>query len=139
MKKRRIILLWLFVGMLLVPGCTLKNAEASSENQSDTAINSEEQTVKDISAMLTDRDKDIGYDEEDSTLITLADNDTLCDSDAVQISENTVTITEEGTYILSGTLSNGTIIVDAEDTDKIQIVLNGVEITSAQSAAIYVR
>lgn len=139
MKKRRIILLWLFAGMLLVPGCTLKNAEASSENQSDTATNSEEQTVNDISEMFTDRDKEIGYDEEDSALITLADNGTLCDSDAVQISENTVTITEEGTYILSGTLSNGMIIVDAEDTDKIQIVLNGVEITSAQSAAIYVR
>ena len=52
MKKRRIILLWLFAGMLLVPGCTLKNAEASSENQSDTATNSEEQTVKDIQKCL---------------------------------------------------------------------------------------
>ena len=29
--------------------------------------------------------------------------------------------------------------MDAEDTDKVQIVLNGVKITSEQSAAIYVR
>ena len=42
---------------------------------------------------------------------------------AVQISGSTVTISDEGTYILSGTLNNGMIIVDAEKTDKLQIVL----------------
>ena len=39
---------------------------------------------------------------------------------------------------MSGTLHDGQIIVNAEDTDKVQLVLNGVNITSATSAAIYV-
>ena len=42
----------------------------------------------------------------------------------LQIDENVVTITEEGTYILSGSLSDGMVIVNAEDTDKIQLVLD---------------
>ena len=61
----------------------------------------------------------------------------MCSSD-LQISGSTVTITDEGSYILSGTLNNGMIIVDAEDTDKVQLVLNGVNITNDTSAAIYV-
>ena len=72
-------------------------------------------------------------------MIKLSDDSTTCDSDAVQISGNTVTIIDEGTYILSGTLTDGMVIVDAEDTDKVQLVLDGVDITSAESAAIYVR
>lgn len=88
--------------------------------------------------MFTDRDLEIGYDEETSTKITLSGDSASSDSDAVQISGSTVTITDEGTYILSGTLDDGMIIINAEDTDKIQLVLDGVQITSSTSAAIYV-
>ena len=42
-------------------------------------------------------------------------------------------------YVLSGALSDGMVIVDAEDTDKIQFVLKDVSISNAQSAALYVR
>lgn len=88
--------------------------------------------------MFTDRDLEIGYDEETSAQITLSGDSASSDSDAVQISGSTVTITDEGTYILSGTLSNGMIVVSAEDADKVQLVLNGVEITNDTSAAIYI-
>ena len=46
---------------------------------------------------------------------------------------------DEGTYILSGTLNEGMIIVDTEKTDKIQLILDGVSIYSETSAALYVR
>ena len=88
--------------------------------------------------MFTDRDMEIGYDEETSARITLSGTSVSSDSDAVQISGTTVTITDEGIYILSGTLNDGMIVVSAEDTDKIQLVLDNVEITNSISAAIYV-
>lgn len=56
----------------------------------------------------------------------------------MQISGSTVTITDEGTYILSGTLNDGMIVVSGEDTDKIRLVLDNVEIKSSDSAAVYV-
>ena len=55
------------------------------------------------------------------------------------IDGSTIIITAEGTYILSGTLTDGTIVVDTDDSAKVQIVLNGAEITSSDSAALYVK
>ncbi len=51
---------------------------------------------------------------------------------------NDYTISAAGTYLLSGTL-NATLYVDAANTDKIQLVLNGVEIHSSSGPAIYVK
>lgn len=88
--------------------------------------------------MFTDKDMEIGYNEETSTWITLSGDNASSNSDTVQVSGSTVTITDAGTYILSGSLEDGMIIVNAEDTDKVQLVLKGVQITSSTSAAIYV-
>lgn len=44
---------------------------------------------------------------------------------------------DEGTYLVSGALTDGQIVVDAGDTDKVQIVLAGASLTCADSAAIY--
>ena len=49
-----------------------------------------------------------------------------------------VTISAGGTYLISGSLSNGQIVVDAPDTDVVRLVLNGVDITSATGPAIQV-
>ncbi len=89
--------------------------------------------------MFTDRDMEASYDEEASTVITLSGSSASSDSDAVSIDGSTVTISGEGTYILEGTLTDGMIIVDTEDSDKVQLVLDGVNIANADSAAIYAR
>ena len=73
-----------------------------------------------------------------SAHIRLTGSTAECSSNAVRISGSTVTILDEGTYILSGTLDNGMIVVDAEKTDKTQLVLNGVTIHSETSAPIYI-
>ena len=49
-----------------------------------------------------------------------------------------MTITAAGTYVLSGSLNNGSVIVDAAKDDKVQLVLDGVEINADTFAAIYV-
>lgn len=144
MRKRE-VLLFFMMGTLMLSGCstqteqnTQQNTEQSTSTESSSAV-SNAVTEIDTSDMFSDRDKEVGYEESESVAISLADNGSSCESDAVSITENTVTIKEEGTYILSGSLSNGMVIVEAEDTDKIQLVLNGVSISSTQSAALYVR
>ena len=146
--KGKEILAFLLTGTMLLTGCWAGSSVSALEN-ADDAAESTESAAKEVSGnssngldtsdMFTDRDKEIGYDEEKSAYITLSDDESICDSDAVWVDGETITITDEGTYILSGELTDGMIIVDAEDTDKVQIVLNGVKITSEQSAAIYVR
>lgn len=135
--KRKVVLAFLLTGALVLSGCSKTN-NSNETSSGSTSTDSSAQGI-DVSNMFSDRDKEIGYDEENSTVIKLSDDSTTCDSDAVQILGNTVTIIDEGTYILSGTLTDGMVIVDAEDTDKVQLVLDGVDITSAESAAIYVR
>ena len=93
----------------------------------------------DASEWITDRDKEIGYDESGAISITLSGEGIVCNSPLVEVSGSTATITGEGTFLLSGSLTDGQIIVDAEKSDEIQLVLDGVDIHCGTSAAIYVR
>lgn len=96
----------------------------------------------------TDETKDGGAEtdetkaDESETDGTKADesvtNETETASSGVSISGNIITITKEGTYVLSGALSEGQIVVDA-DSAKVQLVLDNADITCASSAAIYVK
>lgn len=89
--------------------------------------------------MFTERDKNSDYDEKEYVRIELSGNTAKSDSDCVLISESTVTITKEGSYIISGSLEDGMIIVDTEDSAKIQLILSGADIQSNTSAALYIR
>ena len=88
--------------------------------------------------MFTDRDSKTEYDESKAVSIQLNGTSAISSSNSVKISGSIVTITEEATYVISGTLADGMIIVNAGDTAKLQIVLNGVDITSKTSAALYI-
>ena len=137
--RKKTIILFLTMGALMLSGCNTKIGNTTQQTTESSTTTSSSITETDTSDMFSDRDKEVGYDESESVTISLADNSSSCESDAVSITENTITIKDEGTYILSGSLSDGMIIVEAEDTDKVQIVLNGVSISNDQSAALYVR
>lgn len=55
----------------------------------------------------------------------------------ITLSES-ITITEGGSHVITGTLADGQIVVDTNETDVI-LVLNGVDITNNSGAAIYVQ
>ena len=143
MKRIVSVLAALMLLLSVFAGCTSQSAaEATQANASPgttaTTVLASDTAATD-STMFTDRDKEIGYSEATSTIVTLADNATTVNGAGATVAENTITISAEGTYIFSGSLSNGQIIVDAADDAKIQIVLNGVDITNESSAAIYVK
>lgn len=88
--------------------------------------------------MFTTRDETPDYDKEDAIYVNLSGNTASCEADGVTIAANVVTITKEGTYVLTGTL-DGQIIINAEKTEKIQLVLDGATVTNTSSAAIYIK
>ena len=90
------------------------------------------------SELFSDRDLSGEYDASEAVTVTLDGTSAQAASDAVEINGSDITITAGGTYILSGTLENGSIIVNAGDEDKVQLVLDGVSIHSETFAAIYV-
>ena len=163
-----------------VTACSTVKNSGTEISAAQTSVGlADEATVNGIYSyddMFTERDLDVGYDEnsavkinlaDDSTTVTVGDdtetdaskadetkaddsktdetkadesetNETENAASGVYISGNIITITKEGTYVLSGALSEGQIIVDA-DSAKVQLVLDNADITCASSAAIYVK
>lgn len=118
-------------------GDSSKNStEETTAGISDNSTGSIPVSVED---MFSDRDMEIGYDEQSAINIKLENDSVSCDDSGVTIDGTVVTISREGVYVLSGTLSEGQIIVDTGDTDKVQLVLKNVDITCKSSAAIYVK
>ncbi len=122
------------------------SAETSNETTSEQAVNvdaSSESTTETISANTTsmdfeysDRDQDPSYDEAEATAITLSNSDAEIEGDGATADSNVVTITEEGTYVVSGTSSNCQIVIAADDESKVQLVLDGVDITCESGPCI---
>ncbi len=54
------------------------------------------------------------------------------------VSNQDMTIDTEGVYVLSGTATNVTIIVDVDDSEKVQLVLDSVDITNTDAPVVYV-
>ena len=101
--KRTQAMSLLLVGILALTGCS---AAGTADTGSAAAAASSTSTAQTLSAvdtanMFSSRDVEVGYNEETCTKITLSGDGASSDSDAVQIDGSTVTITDEGTYLLS--------------------------------------
>lgn len=133
---------------MTVTACSGTAADSTDTTESQQAVSTGDTLSYDD--MFTDRDLDVGYEESDSVKISLSDDSTTVSSgssdnsstddtvDGVTVDGNVITITSGGTYIISGTLTEGQLVVDADD-EKVQIVLDNADITCATSAAIYVK
>ena len=88
--------------------------------------------------MFTQRDSDPSYNESAAVKITLKGSSAAASSDAVKINNGVVKLTEAATYLVSGTLDDGMLVVDAPKDAKVQIVLNGANITSETYAPLLV-
>lgn len=135
--KNRTLFVLLLAGTLALTGCGKASTNDTEETENtngqtvvSTIINEEE--------MFTDRDFRTEYDVEKAVSVTLDTDTIVCKSDAVKIKDTTITLSEEGTYVFSGTLNDGMIVVDADKSAKLQIVLNNASITSRSSAPLYI-
>lgn len=114
-----------------------ENTETPGESQGAEAAEETDFSQTDAD-MFTDRDQRTAYEEEDSVLIQLNGDSASASSDSVRISGSTITITEEAVYVITGTLDDGMIVVDAPDSAKLQLVLEDADIHSETSAPLYI-
>ncbi len=118
MKRNSLILSMLF--LLTLAGC--------SENKIPNEIPEfKEESVEDLldSDIFSSRDLRTEIDLTEATYITLNNND--------------IEITEEGIYVLDGSINDGQIVINASSDDKIQLIFNNISIYNSKCAAIYVQ
>ena len=105
----------LFAGQIFT-GALVSAAQAASSG-------AETYTLED---QFTDRDLEQTPDLSEAVVLTVADG-------------TDITITEAGVYVLSGTASEVTVFVEALDDAKVQLVLDGLNLTNSDSPCIYVK
>ena len=132
MKKTRMpIALFIIFALVFAAGCQSAEAAASAANSNDTllvaaqTVAAESAAVQLSSETYSDRDLDASYDA----------------GEAVSVDLSTVagdyTITSAGVYVFTGTLADGSIVVNAGEEDKVQIVLSNASIANSDGSAIY--
>lgn len=129
---------------------TLKES-GSTESQAETAgfssaveeisisePMSNENNANNYDSLFSDRDTEQNIPDGNNIDGEIILNKTSAESDAegIQIDGSNITVTAGGIYKISGTLDDGQIIVNAP-SEKVQLILDGVNITCSNSSPIY--
>ena len=135
-------------------GCADNNSSSTAESTQTTAATSElesESTTTDsehsestVATPLSDSEQRVAYDDDDKTStydtfdaeITLSGTtaDVTGNTNAVSVSDRTVTIQNGGTYRITGTWKDGQLRVTG--SEKVKLYFDGVSITNSNGAAL---
>lgn len=134
-KKYAAAALSIIIAAFSMAGCSL-NSELSSDKTSSAS--SSQTTQSDIDTSISAADLDVGYDESASCSIALSGTTAEISGSGAELSDGDLHITAAGTYILSGELSDGQIIVDADKESEVKLVFSGVKVSCSDNAALFI-
>lgn len=106
--------------------CGSNETIAETPSPTATELQASVETAAVDSSMFTKRDSSTDYDEAAAQYIDL------------DAQTGDITLTEAGDYVLSGTLTDGSVIINAPEDAKLHLILNGAHIASQSAAALYV-
>lgn len=101
-----------------------------------SALALDEESTDEISEF-DEEESDYIWNEDDVIQITMSDNSTSSAS-GITVSGDTITITSAGTYSLTGSLSDGQIIVNVVEEELVRLLFNGINIHCSSNAPVYV-
>lgn len=79
------------------------------------------------------------YDEKEAVKVEFSEGSVNIKGEGASADGTVVNITKAGTYVLSGTCKNGRVIVEVPESDKVQLVFNGLKLVCETSAPIYIK
>ncbi|WP_068777164.1 carbohydrate-binding domain-containing protein [Paenibacillus sp. FJAT-26967] len=137
-NTKKIRLLALLCAVML-PACQSQGATQTDTSSASPAAMQSQVSTEPVPVSYSKDDENIDWKAASPNYIELSAAGADITGTGAAAKDRTLTITAAGTYVLSGLWDGGQIVVDAPKEDKVWLVLNGVEITSKVSAAIYVK
>ena len=137
-KVRNIVLVVLVFAIVIgavVWYITTNNDDSISDNNTDINLDT---NVDSSSVELDEYDLSETLPSEYVT-ITLTDSSATSSSNNVKITDNSVTITTGGDYLIEGSTSDMSIIVDTDNNSVVHVYLKNANITSKTTSCIYVK
>ena len=125
------------LGVGAFAGCAAATASEGGTTTTTTTVVSSGQTAAEVLAANT-AVHEITSSNAETIAISLTGSSATTGSDAVTVDAGTITITEPGSYRLTGTLSDGQLVVDTATEGTVTLILDGVTISSSTTAAIAV-
>ena len=86
--------------------------------------------------LFTENDKNGAWDTARATRITLDGDEVAVFGGGAYAFDGSVMITGKGKYVISGTLTDGSVIVDTDSSAKVWIMLDGADITCSTGACL---
>ncbi|GAA3224933.1 carbohydrate-binding domain-containing protein [Oerskovia jenensis] len=83
-------------------------------------------------------DEDLSWDESEEVGISLDGDSARADGDGATVDGSTVTITQAGTYRVTGDLTDGRLVVASSGDGVVRLVLDGASVTSSTTSALVV-
>lgn len=85
------------------------------------------------------RDSDPSWNEQTASKIEVSNGEAKVSGKGASYKDGVLTVSAAGTYVFSGTSSNFQIVVSAAKTDKVQLVLNGVNFTNKTGSVLDIK
>lgn len=130
------------IAIFTITGCAMpwqKAADDSSSNVSTvSAGNLSQSGENELSLEFDSEDLDSSYNESECTKINLSGSGATVSGSGVTVENGNITITSAGSYIISGTLTDGSIKVNCSEKGTVRLILNGASISSSSTAPVVV-
>ncbi len=121
---------------IVFSGCSSSGNSSNSKTITVPESSSVSEIKAESSVTLDTSDTETTYNESEAVKITLSGNTAEISGKGATIDGGIVTVSEAGTYVFSGKLDDGQIIVNAGKDDDVKIVLNNAGIKSTKASAI---
>lgn len=130
------------IAIFTITGCAMpwqKAADDSSSNVSTVSAGNPSQSGENaLSLEFDSEDLDSSYNESECTKINLSGSGATVSGSGVTVENGNITITSAGSYIISGTLTDGSIKVNCSEKGTVRLILNGASISSSSTAPVVV-
>ena len=130
------------IAIFTITGCAMpwqKAADDSSSNVSTVSAGNLSQSGENaLSLEFDSEDLDASYNESECTKINLSGSGATVSGSGVTVENGNITIISAGSYIISGTLTDGSIKVNCSEKGTVRLILNGASISNSSTAPVVV-